>query len=640
MRTVRRLYFYLVAFISLEVVLWGLIGLARTMFSAHVVSGVDRLAQALALILVGVPVFGLHWWVAQHSARLDSEEHSSSLRAVFLYAVLLALLIPVVQNGLALLDRLLLQLLRLEPTLGMIGADQTLSDNLIAMLMNGIIVAYFIYVLRDDWAAVVPKNVLGDIRRLYRYIWVLYTLIMAVAGVQQMLQYTLSLPVPDLVGFVTRSWFVNGLALVLIGVPLWVTAWNTAQRSLVEPSERASSLRLGVLFVLSLSGVVVVLSLTGFVLNALLRMIFGEFSAIAGLMAKVSGPLSIGIPLAGVWAYYGGWLRRDLASLADEQRRAGLRRLYAYILSLIGLVAMFIGVYLLLSFVIDTALGQGLWGETLRSRLCTALATVSAGLPLWLLTWRPVQYVALASGDEGDHARRSVVRKAYLYLVLFGAVIGGMASAVRLVFLLLSSLLGERPAGFGSELLDVLQLFVLFIALLVYHWQVLRRDGSQAALALAAKHALFPVMVLDIGDGTFVKSITGAVQKQTPDLPLVVQSIYKKIPKTSLSSVKAVILPVGLAVEPPEPLRLWLKEFEGHKVLVPNGVTDWFWTGSIPRDPAALAAQVIRQLAEGHEVRYSTSTPAWMVVLYVFGTLFTLQILFMLLALVASFFTD
>ncbi|MCJ7722651.1 MAG: hypothetical protein MUP03_00815, partial [Anaerolineales bacterium] len=152
--------------------------------------------------------------------------------------------------------------------------------------------------------------------------------------------------------------------------------------------------------------------------------------------------------------------------------------------------------------------------------------------------------------------------------------------------------------------------------------------------------ALFPVMVLDIGDGTFVKSITGAVQKQTPDLPLVVQSMHKKIPKKSLASIKAVILPAGLAVEPPESLRIWLKEFEGHKVLVPDGMTDWIWTGTIPRDPATQAAQVIRQLAEGQEVRYGSATPAWMIVLYVFGGLSALQLMFMLLALAASFFTD
>ena len=32
MRTVRRLYFYATAFVSLEVVLWGLVGLARSFF--------------------------------------------------------------------------------------------------------------------------------------------------------------------------------------------------------------------------------------------------------------------------------------------------------------------------------------------------------------------------------------------------------------------------------------------------------------------------------------------------------------------------------------------------------------------------------------------------------------------------------
>ena len=32
MRTIRRFYFYLVAFISLEVVVWGAISLARTLF--------------------------------------------------------------------------------------------------------------------------------------------------------------------------------------------------------------------------------------------------------------------------------------------------------------------------------------------------------------------------------------------------------------------------------------------------------------------------------------------------------------------------------------------------------------------------------------------------------------------------------
>ncbi|NOY98235.1 MAG: hypothetical protein GXP40_03385, partial [Chloroflexi bacterium] len=357
MRAIRRLYFYAVAFISLEVVLWGLIGLARTTFSSSTVGGVDQLAQALALILVGVPVFGIHWWAAQRSAHQDEEEHASGVRTVFLYAVLLALLIPVVQNGLAFLDRLLLDAFGLSASRAMLGGSQTLSDNLLAAVMNGILAAYFVYVLRDDWATVRQRGTLGTVRRLYRYIWVVYSLLMAVGGVQQMLRYLLSLPAAALSDFGDYAWFVNGLALILVGVPLWVAAWKTVQDSLVEAEERASLLRLGVLYVLSLSGVVFVLSVAGVVIDALLRMILGEFGTFRALMREIGGPLSMGIPLGGVWAYYGHWLKRDMDAVPDAPRRAGIRRLYYYILSVIGLAATFIGVTMLLSFTIDAVLG-------------------------------------------------------------------------------------------------------------------------------------------------------------------------------------------------------------------------------------------------------------------------------------------
>ena len=39
MKTVRRLYFYAVAFISLEIVLWGLIGLLRSIVDETVGGG-------------------------------------------------------------------------------------------------------------------------------------------------------------------------------------------------------------------------------------------------------------------------------------------------------------------------------------------------------------------------------------------------------------------------------------------------------------------------------------------------------------------------------------------------------------------------------------------------------------------------
>jgi hypothetical protein len=46
-----------------------------------------------------------------------------------------------------------------------------------------------------------------------------------------------------------------------------------------------------------------------------------------------------------------------------------------------------------------------------------------------------------------------------------------------------------------------------------------------------------------------------------------------------------------------------------------------------------VTAQIIRQLAEGQEVRSTIGTPAWQVAAFVFAALFGLQILFLLFGL-------
>ena len=49
MKTVRRLYFYAVALISLEVVLWGLINLLRSIIDETVGGGAEALARGTRL---------------------------------------------------------------------------------------------------------------------------------------------------------------------------------------------------------------------------------------------------------------------------------------------------------------------------------------------------------------------------------------------------------------------------------------------------------------------------------------------------------------------------------------------------------------------------------------------------------------
>jgi hypothetical protein len=247
MRTIRRLYFYAVAFITFEVVLWGLIGLLRSIFASDITGTADALARALSLTLVGVPIFALHWLWAQRASSADEEEHTASLRAIFLYGALLATLIPVTQNALALLDRSLISAAGLDTFRSVFGGSQTWVDNLIAILMNAIAAAYFVSVLRRDWATLPDKENFADVRRLYRYIWLLYSLLMVIFGVQQIIRFLLYIPA-DTLGQNSRELFINGLSLLLVGAPVWYFSWKTCQDALREKGEHGSLLRLGVLY--------------------------------------------------------------------------------------------------------------------------------------------------------------------------------------------------------------------------------------------------------------------------------------------------------------------------------------------------------------------------------------------------------
>jgi hypothetical protein len=669
MRTIRRLYFYSVAFISLEVVLWGLIGLLRSIFVPAATGGnTTLLAQGLALILVGVPVFGLHWWVVQRDARREADEHTSGMRAFFLYAVLLSTFIPVIQNFLAAVNRLFLETSHLSRTAAFVGSQQTWSDNLIALLMNTLIGVYFISVLRADWKQIAVQGAFLFVRRISRYLWVLYGLLLMVAGVQQILTFILQIP-PSIFGTLLKATFINGLSLTLVGTPLWVWAWKTVQDSLIEPEERESLLRLGLLYALSLGSVLTVLASGGIILYLLLRLVLGESILLPEFSRLVSGPLSIGLPLAGVWAYFGKWLAQAIADTSGAAyyikepglprpvletglprpvqepglpRRGGMRRLYSYILSAIGLAATFIGLRMVLAFVVDALLAGQVWGGSLRLSLAASLATLGVGLPLWLLTWRPMQAQALMPGDAGDHARRSIIRRIYLYLALFASVIGGMISAGSLVYLLLKALLGGGTAGVLPGSLKAFEIFVLFVLLGVYHGLKLRQDGKASSLALIEKHAAFPTLIFDRENGTFGAAMLAAIQKQTPKLPALIHLANQSLAKTD--PPRAILLPADLALDPPVPLRVWLGKFSGPRFVVAlpspkpapeHPATGWVWVGG-PATDLNQAALALRQIAEGQEVRQKAPVTGWMVFLYVLAGLFGVQILGLLVSLVAS----
>ncbi len=650
MRTIRRFYFYLVAFISLEVVVWGGISLARTLFENLPGGNTNQLATGLSLVLVGAPIFLLHWLIAQRDALRDEEEHASRLRAVFLYGARLATLMPVVQNVLALISRPMLALLGSSANLALIGATQSVWDNLAAIAINLVAWAYFEWVLRADWQAGLSgagaTTPLADVRRLYRFIWVLYSLVYAISGVLQLLRYIFYSV--QTINRVEVGWLGNGLAWALVGVPLWVITWQSVQRLLTrtgEPGERSSPLRLSVLYLLALTGVVVTLSSVGVVLAYVLRWILGETQTLVDFLSVHNISLSIGITFAILWAYYGRRLHSEISLEPDPLRQAGLHRLYGYILALAGNGVAFFGAWWLLSVLVDLLFGSLTGTDLLRTRVSTGLAALLVGMPVWLSYWPRMQAEAALLTDQGDHARRSLVRKTYLYLTLFLTVAGGMASAGALFFLALKAVLVNPAADFWLSFFQRLQTLLIVLVWLLYHLEALRRDARFAQRALSDRHASYPVLILDNEAGAFAGELAPILQRQMPRLPVAIYRLGSVPLDDDLSAARLVVLPLDLATHLPEALRLWLGNFSGRCILAPVPDEKWVWLGTPRRTAGAAAvrelaqatAQAVRQVAEGQPVKPPTPNSPWVIAGYILAGLFGLEILLVLIALVMSF---
>jgi hypothetical protein len=381
-----------------------------------------------------------------------------------------------------------------------------------------------------------------------------------------------------------------------------------------------------VFYLLSLGGVITVLSAGGTLLDVILRWAFGEAMTGNEFLQQIGGPISLGVPLAGVWAYYGGWLNHQIQLDEDVTRRAGKKRLYYYILSALGLGAAFIGIALVLSFVIDLLTSNAFWGDSLRPRLAAAISTLVVGLPLWLMTWRPMQAEAMTEGEMGERARRSTIRRTYLYLALFAGVIGGMVSAVALIYQLVNALLsGDPPDDFVSSVLNAAQLLALFAVLLVYHLNCMRQDSAQAGQTLEERQRGFPVLLIDPGNEAFVKAMKAAMLKHAPDVPLVVKAVSEG---AGTEEAKAVISGVAV-LNSPDGLRKWLQGFSGEKIVVAESTPGWVLIALTPEQ----AAKSARQAAEGEEVRLARPSAAWSVVQIIAVVIVGMQILFFLLAI-------
>ncbi|MEX1252725.1 MAG: DUF5671 domain-containing protein [Dehalococcoidia bacterium] len=480
---VRRLYFYFGTFVYMIVagtgaVLIGSYVLDELFGPTAIDRDVTQLALGVALALIWTPVWLWHRVRVERLLKEEPAERTSVIRKVAVYLALGVTLGLTVEAS-------------TEVLRWVFGARSFGGYGVMALLVWG---GLWAMTWRDESLEGQPTDDTRIVRRLYLYITSGATLAMLAGGASIMLyvifreayEGVVSLPVlargnDTLWSDETRA----TLAVALTGGVVWATHWLVFARR-----DAHSDMRQFYLYLAILAGVVTTLSAAGVLLYGVLQWGIGTPEAdSAGMhfrfVPAALAPLLVGLVL---WGYHWAVVREERAAVGEL---GAARRIYGYLVTVLGLGALIGAVIVLVSTVIglavtsarDELVGPDWW----RDRMTLVLTLALVGGPLWALQWFPLQGRAVRAGTE---ERQSLPRRIFLYGIAGAATLTFLGSVSYLLFVFLNAVLEDkmsltllRDAKWSIGTLVAAGLFA------PYHWLVLQEDRKAAEEAPPAARA-------------------------------------------------------------------------------------------------------------------------------------------------------
>jgi len=613
MATVRRWYIYLVCFVALQALAWAAIGLLGNLAPGSLGGSPFEFAGQIAVLVISLPVYLVHWLWAQRLAGCDPDERSSLVRRLYLVANLATFL----AFGAAAAYSLVALVLRLldDPAARL---DSFPIDSL-ARLVAQLVVLAVLYIYHQrlmvgDDRALPEVEVAPALGRLFLFSFSAVGLTTVVLNAMSLLRWVMGqFPAPARV--VGDGLDLSGtFAGLIVGLPLWLIMWGVAQwRYVRSAAERESALRKFYLY-----AVVLVAVLT--TVTNLTLILAGFFRGLLNLAPRgdLRDPLSVIVVMALLWAYHAYSVGRDAATAGlPIGQTAGVRRLYLYLVAAVGLGAFLIGQGAVISALLQR-LGLTLFPPDLAEQLALSSALLIAGLPVWLLPWRRADSAAATPGPVGAAERRSVVRKIYLYFFIFAATMTVLSSAIYLVFRLLTEVL--RVGGGGNLLADLGQALaytVIGLGVWLYQGWAVRADGQRARRDQAERLAGLRVSVLDSGDLSFGRALLAGLKRELPELePELIDLNAPPADPAAPDPLPGQLAAANLLVAgwsatagldaAGSRVALAVAASPARKLLVPMPLAGWEWAGVDRWSAPALVAQTVRavrQWVDGDDIR-------------------------------------
>jgi hypothetical protein len=653
MLTVRRIYLYLVAAISLVAITWAVIGLARLILSEGIGRGqITELAWLLAVIIVGLPIFLFHWLMAQRLANSSEAEYEAPVRQLYFYGLMAAAALPILSNIYRLVDNGLVALLGgVRP--GYYPYDLTAAEHVAAILIWTVVWVYHWRLARplsDRHSASVLYINLG-IRRFYLFAFALGGLVMVTWGAIGLLQTLMQLS-----GLVVgRTAMANFSAQLLVGTAIWAGHWTVLQHDFAggDRAEERSVLRKVYLYLAVFVYSVMALVSGTLLLKRLIELALGAPPSPEPLLSQLSLPVPFLIVGVLLWVYHWRVLRHDAGRAPEAPRQAGVRRIYAYLVAAVGLVALLTGLVGLLVQLIDLLTSPATVGLSYyREEVALFVAMVVVATPVWLVPWRAMQRLATtpASITEGSaDERRSTVRKVYLYAFVFIASLAIFGSVGWFVFQILTLVLGaDLPDDFLTQVLNALVISLLAVGVWLYHWWAIRHDGQLEQQEQRQRLAQITVVVIDGDQGELGQSLIREMKAELPGIQLKPVGVTSQATEAMAGQTYAASLLdqanylvgswqslTGTEVAPAAASSPALK------FVVPLADQGWIWTGIKARSTeyyARQAVQGIKQAIDGEEISFGLDWDIGTIVAIVGGILFFLIVAgSLLVALLAAF---
>jgi hypothetical protein len=516
MQTVKRLYLYLMSGITLGVLAVGLRTMLVVLFDAIGLGRGDfiggdpnadrqQLSLAAALIGVGLPVWGIHWWLAERGVRPGAThsdaERGSAVRALYLTVALVVLLIFGAAAGIELLRRIL------EGILGGDSPEFLVPDaggNLATLLVAGIAWAYHVSIRRRDMRVGPVAGAAAWLPRVYLYgaaLAGILALLQSVGNLVAVIGDTLLAPggavrEPGAGSFQSAS----SLSLIVISGAIWLGHWWYAGRLVRDASwrgdsERPARLRVAYYVGIVLFAVFSVIQLSAVALSAVLVPLvgasssFGERVTGSDMVRVVGVSLVSAVPWAIAWWFHRAGLSNEAAASGDPGRVTTAIRLDLHAAALVGLGFGAVGFGRLLGMAVDVlfggdrTLGDGFW----RSELATFVPMALIGSGVWLWRWWRIQ-ARQAANAVAEAA--STVRRTYLLIILAASVIASLGSAALVLYRFFGAILGANLGGNTvGELSTPIGVLVVAGIVALYHGQVLRRDLALRAAEIPPEEA-------------------------------------------------------------------------------------------------------------------------------------------------------